>query len=232
MAGKEEMDANITHVLSIHDGLDHHVKLLTPSPNSPVVSKQILIRDRHDHNLIEHFPGICAFIQDALRPGEHMKGKRNNVLVHCYAGVSRSASAILAYLIWSQYLHYGQALATLQEARPIVRPAFERQLMAWQTWLDDAKKKGISLELHAELLGPLKRSDKMNRVVSDVLEQIVRPPRYLIHLLGARGRTIDGNHDGTPAETEEKRRQRLREALGMAEEMLRHEDYYRLPSES
>lgn len=45
-----------------------------------------------DAAFCEHIDGICRFIQRGR--------KRGGVLVHCAAGLSRSPSAILAYLCW------------------------------------------------------------------------------------------------------------------------------------
>ena len=43
-----------------------------------------------DPDFADHIPAICAFIDEGRRQGK--------VLVHCFAGVSRSPAAILAYL--------------------------------------------------------------------------------------------------------------------------------------
>lgn len=55
------------------------------------------------------------------------------MLVHCYAGVSRSATLLLAYMIASERMTPKQALARLKEARPAAQPnfGFMRQLEAY-----------------------------------------------------------------------------------------------------
>lgn len=53
--------------------------------------KWIPAEDTHDFKLNRHFDEAADFIHQHLQYG--------NVLVHCYAGVSRSASIVIAYLI-------------------------------------------------------------------------------------------------------------------------------------
>lgn len=141
-----------------------------------MVSKQIFVRDRNSYNLIEHFPGICVFIHNALDGGAICDNKKRNVvLVHCYAGVSRSASAIIAYLIWARRLRCVQALWMLRTARSIVNPSFEKQLLAWQMWLDEEKEKRVSLVTHTVSLGLLKKLDKAGPSNMEALDDVQRP---------------------------------------------------------
>ena len=44
------------------------------------------------------------------------------VLVHCAAGISRSASVVVAFLMWRQGLSYEAALARVRDKRPFVLP--------------------------------------------------------------------------------------------------------------
>ena len=54
--------------------------------------KQIAVEDSHDVNMIQHLPEAFGFIERARVSGER-------VLVHCHAGMSRSVTVILAYLM-------------------------------------------------------------------------------------------------------------------------------------
>jgi hypothetical protein len=70
----------------------------------------------------------CAalrFIREGVDAGER-------VLVHCHAGVSRSATVVLLYLMVYHGLGLDEALALLRKARPIVNPnaGFMRHLRA------------------------------------------------------------------------------------------------------
>jgi len=44
------------------------------------------------------------------------------VLVHCYAGQSRSSTLLAAYLVAERGMELGEALHKIQEARPSVCP--------------------------------------------------------------------------------------------------------------
>ena len=65
------------------------------------------------------------FIRDALSNG-------GTVLVHCHAGVSRSASIIIYFLMKVKGWSYATALSYLRTYRPIVNPnpGFVRQLIS------------------------------------------------------------------------------------------------------
>ena len=55
-------------------------------------------------NIGRHLPGAVRFIKDAIKSG-------GTVFVHCYAGQSRSATCVIAYLMqeknWSLFQAMG-----------------------------------------------------------------------------------------------------------------------------
>lgn len=55
--------------------------------------------------------------------------------MHCYAGVSRSATGIAAYLIWAHRMSWDQALRLLRSKSSVVNPnsGFLAQLQLWQS---------------------------------------------------------------------------------------------------
>ena len=55
------------------------------------------------------------------------------------AGVSRSATIVIAYLMWTQHLKYKEALEKVKEKRPLVGPneGFEKQLEMFEKYLID-----------------------------------------------------------------------------------------------
>jgi dual specificity phosphatase 12 len=49
------------------------------------------VADVSSQSLMRHFPAAISFIKEGMRSG--------GVLVHCFAGVSRSASCVIAFLM-------------------------------------------------------------------------------------------------------------------------------------
>lgn len=64
----------------------------------------------------------------------HLSKNLGGVLVHCYAGVSRSASVVIAYLIWKYNMTFNDAFNYLINVRPIINPniGFVKQLINFQ----------------------------------------------------------------------------------------------------
>jgi protein-tyrosine phosphatase len=82
-------------------------------------------------HLSRNTDGINEFIRDACKAD-------GNVLVHCDQGVSRSATAVLAYLMKEHGMSLSEAFSLLQSKRGMVDPNYgfmqkledlERQLM-------------------------------------------------------------------------------------------------------
>jgi predicted protein tyrosine phosphatase len=71
--------------------------------------------DRPDYDIRPAAFAAVRFVLDAARDGER-------VLVHCHAGVSRSATVVLLYLMLRWAMPLDRALARLRLARPFVRP--------------------------------------------------------------------------------------------------------------
>ncbi|TCD68759.1 hypothetical protein EIP91_009905 [Steccherinum ochraceum] len=87
------------------------------------VHHQIDIYDTEDTDVLKHFATAIAFIEKELDKGR-------GVLVHCFAGVSRSATIVAAYLMHSRGLDPTAALNLIRERRPHVDPneGFMKQL--------------------------------------------------------------------------------------------------------
>lgn len=86
-------------------------------------------------NLKQHFQACIKFIKDAIAEG-------GTVYVHCYAGVSRSASIVIAYLMQEHGLTYLDALQHVRKCRWFINPndGFKRQLQAFNRELGNQKK--------------------------------------------------------------------------------------------
>jgi dual specificity phosphatase 12 len=118
-------DYKVTHVLSIMQRQVYFVRKMTLTRKKFDVSHRLVnVRDRPDAFLMKYWPKCFDFIDAALRGG-------GVVLVHCMAGVSRSAATVAAYLLYkNQFSSVNEALRHVQSKRRDVNPnpGFVRQL--------------------------------------------------------------------------------------------------------
>jgi len=85
------------------------------------------IIDDSNTEMLEIWDDSCVFIDTAIAKGAA-------VLVHCSAGISRSVSVVLAYLIKNRRMPLKSALHLVRSSRPIASPniGFMRQLCDWE----------------------------------------------------------------------------------------------------
>lgn len=126
---------NITHILSIHDSaaplLQEMTYLCIPAADLPT------------QNLTQYFKESISFMHESRLKGE-------GCLVHCLAGVSRSVTLVMAYLMTVTGLGWQDALSAVRVARPCAGPnmGFLRQLedfestqaIHYRTWLKEKYK--------------------------------------------------------------------------------------------
>ena len=89
-------------------------------------SVRISVEDDRNTNLYQHFDTISSMIREEAEQG-------GVVVIHCVAGVSRSATLCLAYLT-KYYGSLGEAWGHVKTIRPWVRPnySFMEQLGEWE----------------------------------------------------------------------------------------------------
>lgn len=120
----------VTHILTVLNWvLDKQAQGFT--------TLRIELDDAPWMNMAQFFDQAITFIDGALSPPE-VDGSRESsggVLVHCAAGVSRSATVVAAYLMARHGMTPSQALDHIVERRPCVEPneGFIRQLYTWHT---------------------------------------------------------------------------------------------------
>ena len=134
-----------TNLLSIHSGNCESNTRLCQVHESIIKHRHILMQDMPETNILEYFPEICRFIHAAMQSGLQT-GRKATVLVHCRAGISRSASAVIAYLMWVQHMSYWSARSHLEYVRPCVRPniGFVTQLQLWEILHFDLTGKSLT----------------------------------------------------------------------------------------
>lgn len=132
--------AGITHVLSVID-----YEPLLQERFSHLKHFHIRADDHPNENLLQHFSKALKYIDEALeevkpiRDGEKDARQTDGadaggVFVHCAMGKSRSATLVVAYLMWKYHIDSTTALEQLCEGRPVCdpNPGFKEQLLVWE----------------------------------------------------------------------------------------------------
>lgn len=101
---------NITHVLICGNGLSMYY-----ADEGNIRYHQLPIDDSLDQNLLVYLPLALRFIDDAVDSGQ-------SVLVHCHAGVSRSASVVIAWIMQRLQWDYATAHSYVKSRRNIIYP--------------------------------------------------------------------------------------------------------------
>ncbi|XP_077438521.1 dual specificity protein phosphatase 19-like isoform X1 [Vanacampus margaritifer] len=110
----------VSHVLNVAYGVAN------PFPNQ-LVYKTVQILDLPETQIASYVNECGAFIDQA-------REQDGVVLVHCNAGVSRSSSIVMAYLMWREELLFDEAYRQVKLARPSSRPnpGFHHQLQNYR----------------------------------------------------------------------------------------------------
>lgn len=100
----------ITHILTID---------ICPLPRKIVELKNlstkfINLSDQPKEDILSHFDEAVDYIAEGIKKGA--------VLVHCYFGVSRSATLVLAYAMKTYQLSYAEAFEKVKAKRSIIYP--------------------------------------------------------------------------------------------------------------
>jgi protein-tyrosine phosphatase len=114
------------------EGITH---ILNASPIVPCYHRRhfrykvVSVYDDAQEDISQHFEEANKYIDKGRRKG--------GVLVHCYAGMSRSATFILAYLVACEGMSLGAAMQATRAARPCIKPnpGFMMQLVLFSKQL-------------------------------------------------------------------------------------------------
>ncbi|XP_036326051.1 uncharacterized protein LOC118739047 isoform X2 [Rhagoletis pomonella] len=135
----------ITHIIAIHD-----------SPRRLLPDKHylcVMAADTPDQNLSQYFSVCNDFIHAArLREG--------NVLIHCLAGMSRSVTVAVAYIMTATNLTWKEALKVVRAGRAVANPniGFQTQLQEFEMYRLVEERKRLRERFPSTALEQLDRS--------------------------------------------------------------------------
>ncbi|XP_012300221.1 dual specificity protein phosphatase 2 [Aotus nancymaae] len=111
----------ITAVLNVSASCPNHFEGLFRYKSIPV----------EDNHMVE----ISAWFQEAIGFIDWVKNSGGRVLVHCQAGISRSATICLAYLMQSRRVRLDEAFDFVKQRRGVISPnfSFMGQLLQFET---------------------------------------------------------------------------------------------------
>ena len=117
---KKLKDLGIKKVLTVMSAFGNHY------PENTFIHKSIEIDDDYESNIIQYFKECLLFIDGY-----------DKVFVHCAAGMSRSATIVIAYIMWKKKLFLSDAIKFVKDKRPIISPNlnFMKQLEIFQDLL-------------------------------------------------------------------------------------------------
>lgn len=102
-------------------GITHVVSAIEDAPTfpstHPLRTLHVSVSDNDGEDILSHLPVTTSFIRGALA-----EDPKNRILVHCFMGISRSTTIVIAYLIATTNMTPHEALATVRSKRTIVRP--------------------------------------------------------------------------------------------------------------
>ncbi|KAI9510522.1 protein-tyrosine phosphatase-like protein [Russula earlei] len=115
-------------------GITHVVSAIEDAPtfpsSHPLRTLHVSVSDYDGEDILSHLPATTSFIRGALA-----ESPTNRVLVHCFMGISRSTTVVVAFLIATTNMTPREALAAVRSKRAIVRPnrGFMSQLQEYYT---------------------------------------------------------------------------------------------------
>ena len=111
----------ITHIVNCTSNLPNYLE-----SNPAYRYLRLPLQDRVDQDLTHVLTMALLFIHKALS-----ENPSHRVLIHCFAGRSRSPSIAIAYLAWRDHLSFDEAFSRVNQRRETeINEGFRDQLRA------------------------------------------------------------------------------------------------------
>jgi len=118
--------------------------------------KHVGADDVPNYNMSRHFDHAADYVHNAIQNG-------GTVFIHCAAGISRSVTLALAYLMKHEGMKLSEAFALVKGRRFIANPnhGFMRQLREFETKLEASRiRKNNEVHHHFSSISPSKNIEK------------------------------------------------------------------------
>lgn len=114
---------NIKRIISL-GGFDEHPEY---EIHDEIEYLFIYVDDNDSEPIYKHFNDCINFINQS----------NENILIHCYAGVSRSATITIAYIMFQNKLSFSDAFCIVKNKRKFICPnvGFQEQLISFQNYV-------------------------------------------------------------------------------------------------
>lgn len=103
----------------------------------------------HDNLQEEEIANMTRWSASIIRQLWDEYSKGSTILVHCHAGMQRSAAVVAMFLIFYQRYTHKEAIEYIQKRRPIAfqpRPNFFKSIVYFESALNDTLRKKIEAE--------------------------------------------------------------------------------------
>ena len=109
-----------------------------------IITKKIELEDIDEANIIKYFKDAIKFIDES-----------DKVFVHCFAGVSRSATLVIAYFMWKDRKPFKEVFEFVNEHRKIwPNDGFKKQLLIFEQKLKEANYDLNKIDLNSVVWPP------------------------------------------------------------------------------
>lgn len=115
--------ASRSHNLLTSNGITHIVNVAGRQHfPGQFIYKRVHFDDVEEFDELDKLRDIFQWLDEVMN-----SDRKSKILVHCMGGISRSASVVIGYLVWTKKYQLDEAVGFVKNRRPHIRP---RQLEA------------------------------------------------------------------------------------------------------